>query len=113
MMDFFRRLFGGGQPASASGDSEDKIGLYFYIQPTGCKEVIQVRIDSRNDLSLADDNRTYFVIKTVRGTTYTCTRSAELRLSFDANRRLQNTEVIGGTLVDQAAYLAWLDSSGA
>jgi hypothetical protein len=103
-MDFFKKLFGGG---SRSGGA-DRVGLYFYIKPNGCEEIVRVRIDSNNDLSMADDNSTYFVNKTVRGSTYKCTRSAELELSFDSNRRLQNTEVTGGALVTKEDYDAWV-----
>src|SRR5262249_41441103 len=103
-MDFFKKLFGG------SGGNTDRVGLYFYVKPHGCDEVIRVRIDSNNDLSLADDNSTYFVRKSIRGTTYKCNRSAELELTFDATRRLQNTELMGGVLVTKADYDAWVAS---
>jgi hypothetical protein len=101
-MDFLKKLFGGGMELS------DKRGAYFYVRPQGCQEVVRVRIDLNNDPSLADDNRTYFVRKTVRGTTYKCTRSAELYLSFDSGRKLQNTEVMGGALLTQADFDAWV-----
>jgi hypothetical protein len=105
-MDFFKRLFGGGGRPS----STDRDGLYYYIKPTGCAEVVQVRINVNNDLSLEDDGKGYFVRKSVRGTTYKCTRTAELLLSYDGNRRLQNTEIEGGTLVTRADYDEWLAS---
>jgi hypothetical protein len=99
-MNFLKKLFGGN---AASGER----GLYFYVKPQGCEEVVRVRIDMNNDPSLADDNSTYFVRKTVRGTTYKCTRSAELYLTFDSGRKLQKTEVTGGALVSQTDYDAW------
>jgi hypothetical protein len=100
-MEFFKKLFGGG-------GGGDRVGIYFYIKPNGCQEIVRVRIDSNNDLSLNDDNSTYVVRKTVRGTTYKCTRSAELELSFDSSRQLRNTEVTGGTQVTKEDYEAWL-----
>jgi hypothetical protein len=103
-MNFLRNLFGGG---SQGGNQEDKVGIYFYIQPNGCQEVVRVRIDRNNDPSL-DEDGTYFVHKTVRGTTYKCTRSAELELRFDTSRRLQQTTVSGGKEVTKADYEAWL-----
>lgn len=106
-MDFFRRLFGGSQ--QSQGSEGDRAGLYFYVRPTGCREVVRVRIDRNNDISLSDNGQ-YFVYKTVRGSSYKCARSAELRLFFDAQRRLQNTEVAGGDLVTQEDYEAWLAS---
>ncbi len=104
-MDFFRKLFGGG--GSKSGGS-DRAGLYFYVKPDGCQEIVRVRIDGNNDPSLADDNSTYFVRKTVRGSTYKCTREAELELFFDSSRRLTEKKVTKGTLVTQEEFEAWL-----
>lgn len=104
-MDFFRRLFG-GQP-TGQGEPGDRDGMYFYVRPDGCDEVVRVRINKSNDPSLADDG-TFFVTKTVRGSTYKCTRSAELHLYFDKSRRLQNTEVTGGALVTAEDYAAWM-----
>lgn len=104
-MDFFKRLFGGGSGVGNNGDS----GLYFYVQPNGCQEIVRVRIDRNNDMSVDDDNSTLFVRKTVRGTTYRCTRSAEVYAVFSADRsRVENLEITGGKQVDEAAYTAWL-----
>jgi len=105
-MEFFKKLFGGG------GDNGgDKVGVYFYVKPQGCTEVVRVRIDKNNDPSLDDDNN-LFVRKTVRGTSYKCTRSAELYVLFTADRKVQDTEVTGGTLVTQADYEAWAAEQG-
>lgn len=101
-MEFFKRLFGGGAPRPAG----DAAGEYFYIHLDGCDEMVRVRIDRNNDLSLADDNQTLFVRKSVRGKSYKC-RPAELEATFDANRRLQQIQVTGGRLVTQAEYDAW------
>lgn len=100
-MDFLRRLFGGG-----GAQSSDPDGLYFYIQPKGCDEVIRVRINRMNDISLADDGETYWVRKSVRGTK--CRQTAELELYFDRNRKLSSSEVTDGDLVDAHAYEAWM-----
>lgn len=108
-MGFFRKLFG-GRPAT-QGEPGDKNGLYFYVRPAGCDEVVRVRIDKNNDPSLADDG-TFFVTKTVRGSSYKCTRSAELHLYFDQQRRLQNSDVTGGALVTAEDYAAWVAQNG-
>jgi hypothetical protein len=107
-MEFIRKLFGGG--GSRGGSVGDRAGLYFYVKPNGCSEIVRVRINSNNDLSLADDNKTYFVRKMVRGTSYKCNREAELEVSFDANRRLTEQKVTGGALVTQQEFEAWLAS---
>jgi len=103
-MEFFKKLFGGSGSGSQTGDRN---GMYFYIQPKGCDEVIRVRIDTMNDPSLNDDGNGYFVVKTVRGTTYKCTRSAELTLTFDGQKRLKSTDVRDGALVTHEQFEAW------
>jgi hypothetical protein len=105
-MSFLKKLFGSGGMQSA-----DKSGMYFYVKPHGCQEVVRVRIDMNNDPSLNDDSSAYFVIKTVRGTTYKCTGSAELHLAFDLQRRVTRSEVTGGALVTQAEYEAWVSAN--
>jgi len=108
-MDFLRRLLGGGGAASGSSKSAgDPAGIYFYVQPKGCDEVVKVRIDGRNDLSQSDEGGTYFVRKSVRGVK--CHQTAELYVEFDGNRRLKSTDVQQGTLVDAAAYAAWSEA---
>ncbi|MFN8448923.1 MAG: hypothetical protein U0521_10100 [Anaerolineae bacterium] len=62
-MDFLKRLFGGG----AGG--EDSAGLYYYIRLKGSGEVVRVRINRNNDLSLDDDGKGFWVHKVVMGTT--------------------------------------------
>ena len=103
-MNFFKNLFGGGG-SSNSGRSQ-----YYYVKPTGCTEVVRVRVDTMNEISQDDDNKGYFVRKSARGTDYKCTRTAEILFTYDANKRLINTEILGGTLVTEADYDAWVQS---
>lgn len=103
-MDFLKRLFGGGG-SSTSGDAR---GFYYYVRPTGCDEVVRVRIDRNNDLSLNDDNKTYWVHKVVMGTK--CFQRAEVDFYFNQSRQLKNTEISGGVLVRQEDYDAWIES---
>ena len=102
-MDFLRRLFGGGNAGS------DAVGMYFYVRPRGCEEVVRIRIDRNNDLSLSDDGENYWVHKYVRGTT--CFQQAELTLYFNGQRMLQNSEVTGGELVTEGDYQGWVAKS--
>ena len=99
-MQFLKRLFGGGQP------SDD--GLYFYVRPRGCEEVVRVRIDPSSELSLQEGGG-YFAVKTVRGT-HRCFNPAEMHLYFDKSRNLTNSEVSGGEMVDEAAYNAYIEA---
>lgn len=88
-------------------------GIYFYVQvyrlphqPSEGDEVVQVRIDPMNEVSLSDEGE-YFVRKEVVGPkTF---RRATLTLHFNAQRRLTGSEVEQGVLTDQAAYEAYLN----
>lgn len=101
-MDFFKRLFTGGGPKYR--------GQYYYVKPTGCTEIVRIRVDTMNELSQSDEGNGYFVRKSARGNDYKCTRTAELLLEYDSQKRLKNTEILGGTLVTEAEYEAWLQS---
>lgn len=102
-MDFLRRLLGG---SGTSGTAGDPNGIYFYVLPDGCDEVVRVRVNRLNDLSLTDDGKSYWVHKLVRGVK--CRQQVELDLYFDGNRRLKNSELSGGTLVTEAEYNEWV-----
>jgi hypothetical protein len=103
-MEFFKKLFSGGGPQER--------GQFYYVKPTGCTEVVRVRVDTMNEISQNDDNNGYFVRKSARGTSYKCTRTAEILFTFDSQKRLINTEILGGTMVTKADYDAWLQSEG-
>jgi hypothetical protein len=103
MFDFLKKLFGGGQSPS---ETEDR-GIYFYVRPKRCQEVVRVRIDPMNDLSMDDENQLY-VRKMVRGGG--CPFPAELVVTFTVQRNVQDATVDLGELVDAAAYQAYQDS---
>jgi hypothetical protein len=105
-MDFLKKLFGGGGDKSGSRSfGGDPDGLYYYVQPRGCDEVVRVRVHRYNELSERDEGG-YWARKVIRGTK--CTQGVELDLYFDGNRKLTNHEIKGGALVDVAAYEAWV-----
>jgi len=99
-MNFLKNLFGGG-----GGSNGDDRGLYFYVRPRGCEEVVEVRINPANDLSLQDGGG-YFVKKTVRGK-HRCFNPAEMTLYFDGQRNFQSSEVSGGELLEKEDFDAW------
>jgi hypothetical protein len=103
-MDFFKKLFGGG--ASGSGDS-DHAGIYFYVKSNHCDEIVRLRIDRNNDLSLNDEGKGYWVRKMAHGTNFRCRWPVEVTLYFDSNRKFQDSELQGGTLVSAEEYEAW------
>ncbi|PJF20532.1 MAG: hypothetical protein CUN56_15695 [Phototrophicales bacterium] len=105
MANFFKKLFGG-----QNGRVHDRDGMYFYVQPKRCKEIIRVRVNMNNDLSLDDDGG-YFCRKVV--TAVRCPFQAELHLWFDRNRNLTNSEVINGQLVSEVDYEAYITAQNA
>lgn len=106
-MDFLRRLFSGG----GGGASDDPHGLYFYVRPNGCDEVVRLRVNRLNDLSQTDDGNGYWVHKVVRGVK--CRQQVELDLYFDSNRKHNNTEAKGGVMVTVSDYEAWIGAESA
>jgi hypothetical protein len=98
-MNFLRKLVGlfAGGP-SVSGD----VGLYYYVKCDRCGEVIRVRINPMNDLSQTDDGQGYFVRKVIVGTH--CYNRIEAEFSYTSNRKLNDTTLSGGKLVDAEAY---------
>ena len=103
IVHFLKRLFGGG--GASSGDSA---GLYYYVRLHGSEEVVRVRINRNNDLSLDDAGKNFWVHKVVMGTKGF--QRAELDLHFDQNRRLSSSDVSGGDMVTEADYQAWVAS---
>jgi hypothetical protein len=104
MMNFFKKLFGG----TGAGSDSDRAGSYYYVRAKNCDEVVQVRIDMNNDLSLTDDGGGYWVRKLAHGSNYRCRWPVELTLYFDSNRKFQNSEVQGGELATREEYEAWV-----
>lgn len=99
-MNFLRNLFSGG---SSSGDAH---AYYVYVRPKRCDQIVEVRIDLHNDLSLTDDGSSYWIRKVAQAAR--CPFPAEIVLHFDKNRKLVSSEVTDGEQVDKAEYEAWL-----
>jgi hypothetical protein len=103
-MDFLRRLFGGGG-ASPSGDR----GLYVYVRPKMCKEILRVRVDPMNNLSESDEGGTYFVRKVATG--QRCPFPVEITLYFDGSKRVTKREITNGEFVTETDYDAFVAQS--
>ena len=52
-MELLKRLFGGNSGSRSFGGDAD--GLYFYVRPNGCEEVVRIRVNTMNDPSLRDE----------------------------------------------------------
>jgi hypothetical protein len=106
-------LFGGGE------ESGDPNGAYYYVRvyrkpnrPTDSDEIVQIRIDLRNDLSPDMDNpQVFFSRKSITGPK-TFTRT-EARFFYDKNRNLISSEVDNGEFVSKEDYDAYLETATA
>ena len=99
-MSFLRRLFGRGERAG------DDRGLYYYVRCDVSGEVIQVRLDKFNDLSIKEYKpMRYFARKLVVGARSFNRMEAEF--TFDGDRRLIKKTVSGGEFVEYEDYLVY------
>ncbi len=106
-MNFLKNLFGGGGIGGSSGDR----GLYFYVQPKRCEEIVEIRIDPMNELSTRDEGDGYISRKMVSA--IRCPFQAELIVTFDKNRKIVDTKAENGQVVDKDAFVSWQESRGA
>jgi hypothetical protein len=97
-MNFLKNLFGG------EGGVQDKRGYYVYVRPKRCDQLLEVRIDLYNDLSLDDDGG-YFVRKIAQSAR--CPFPAEITLNFDKNRSFLKRNIVDGEFVEKSEYEAW------
>jgi hypothetical protein len=99
-MGFLRKLFGGG------GGSSTQNMMTFYVRPKRCEEIVVVRLNMMNDLSITDDGNGYFVRKIAKAVR--CPFEAELYVDFDSNRKVTQIGVTNGETVEEAVYQQWL-----
>ena len=106
-MNILKKIFGGGDSTGGSRQAGDGSGMYLYIKLHRCGDVVRVRVDMNNELSQNDESDGYWVRKLVSNGNYKCPKG-ELTLHFDTNRKMTNTEITGGQLVDKAEYDSWM-----
>jgi hypothetical protein len=93
LRDRLRRLL-------APTPATDVQGFRLEVRCQVCGEIIPVRIDLANDLSLDYETGHWRVHKVVVGSGRTrCFRRIELDLVFDARRQLLDSHVVGGDIV--------------
>jgi len=95
-MKLLKNLFGGGS------ERETDRGIYFYVQPKMCKEIVRVRVDPLSDLSRNDDGKGYWCRKMASATR--CPFQAELTLYFDKQKRYEHGEVRDGELASESEW---------
>ena len=105
-MSFLKRF----SRSPAGGKREDPYALWVYVRCKRCGEAIGTRISLRSDLSIRYDEsgraRGYDVRKVLVGGKRRCYQSVEVRLTFDANRRLVDREIISGDFITAEEFAA-------
>ena len=97
-MGIIKKLSGLILPHSTS----DASTYWIAVRCKRCGEVVRARINLHNDLSAEydDGEATYFCRKTLMGEGH-CFQRVEVKLTFDADRKLVNREISGGEFVDE------------
>jgi hypothetical protein len=100
-MGFFKRI-----GKALSGNSQAKNYAYWIVaRCSRCGEIIQVKVDLHNDLSIDygenGENQTYFCRKILMADSNRCFQHIEIELTFDLNRKLINRKIGGGEFVDE------------
>lgn len=93
------------------GEAKDD-GIYLYVRlykvpgrPSPDDEIVQIRLNPRNDISTNDDGERYVRKIAVGSKTF---RRAEIVVYFDTNHRPQRSEIDNGELVGKKDYDAYL-----
>lgn len=98
-MQLLRQL---GNILTGKSTTTNDVGYYYYVRCNRCGEVIRVRINPMNDLSAKDEGEGWFTRKVIVGKR--CYNRMEAEFNYDSKRKLIDSQVSGGTLVDKAAY---------
>jgi len=98
-MGIFKRI---ADLFSPSGGGES---AYTYkVQCNRCGEVIEARVDLRNDLSAQyEDGDTYYYTRKVVMGEGRCFQRIEVEMTFDEKRHLRDRQIQGGKFVEEPA----------
>ena len=91
-----------GAAASGGGSSASQARqLYeFAVQCRRCGDVLPAYVNLQNDLSQDYERDVWFVRKLISGSgANRCFQQIEVQLTFDANKKLIEREITGGTFV--------------
>ena len=105
VLDSFWQLFLSILGLGRDTTKSDDVGLYYYIKSSKTGAVVRVRINPMNDLTQRDEENGYFTNKVIHGTRgYD---PIEATFYFNQDRKLTNTEIKGGTMVDKPVFDAY------
>jgi hypothetical protein len=96
--------------SALSGGTRKQADVHWeYVRCSRCGEEIPVRVDLRHELTpqYGEGEGAYFVRKGVIGSGGTrCFQTIEVRLTFDAQKRLTSREISGGTFITKEEFEA-------
>ncbi len=95
-MNFLKKLF-----SSSPQDS----GIYIYIKPKMCDEILKIRINPTSDMNPTENYDGYFVRKLAKGAR--CPFTSEIRLHFNKRRDLVDREIENGEFATEEDFIAW------
>ena len=100
-MSFFKKL---SNLFSSPKASNNRV-YWVTVKCNRCGEIIIARVDLVNDLSIdygeSDKGTSYICRKTLMGEER-CFQRVDVKLMFDANRKLIDREISGGQFADEA-----------
>lgn len=92
-----------------SSGGADQASYWVYARCAWCGEKLCTRVNLYNDLSVNygenDSRNNYVCQKTLVGNQH-CFRRIEIKLTFNANRKLIDREIIGGEFISAEEFKA-------
>ena len=104
-MAFLKKLSSVFSSSSGAG----KEAYWLYARCASCGEKLCTRVNLNNDLSVnygeKDSQNNYVCRKTLVGNQH-CFQRIEIKLTFDANRKLIEREIVGGMFISAEEFEA-------
>jgi hypothetical protein len=102
-MGLFKKLADLFSPPQGGAGKRDEVGYWVAVRCNRCGETLRARVNLHNDLSIeygeGDRETTYFCRKILIGDKL-CFQRVEVELTFDAQRRLIDRKITGGSFLE-------------
>jgi len=102
-MSFLKKIASALSPKGA----KEGEGLWVYVRCSKCGEAIKTRIDLSHDLTpnyTAEGRVTNYIVRKVLIGSRRCFEPIEVKLTFDAQRRVSSREIAGGEFISREEY---------
>lgn len=91
----------------SSPGGASKVEYWVYARCAWCGEKLRTRVNLYNDLSInygEKDSQNYYVCRKLLVGDQHCFRRIEIKLTFDADRKLIDREIIGGEFISAEEF---------